>query len=367
MLEGRRARGAEPPLPVPEFLILAGDQIYADATAGLFDARMLDDRLRFSYEAFLGAPGPRSVLSRLPAVMRPDDHEIDDNWEPDPPDARPGTQRFNQRLRDAGIREYLRQQCDQEPPASGRIRLWHRTPIGGLEFFLADARTERTPRTASTVAGASLLGEHQSRELDKWLADKSVQGPRFLVSAAMVLPRHLEQRCAALATSIRSDSWDGYPASLHRLLAKVYERGSDDVVFLSGDEHISNVATIRISKLGAPGEVVAHSVHSSALYAPYPFANAIEEDFARTEEFEFSHAGVMYRCGVETRYPARGDGFAVLSVSAADSGWLVCVRFDRERQASCDPVNTIEFQIPQACAQAPQWHASNLHEAVTAS
>ena len=91
--------------------------------------------------------------------------------------------------------------------------------------------------------------------------------------------------------ALRSDAWDGYPASLHRLLAGVYERGTNDVVFLSGNEHLSNVARIQISKLDDPGVVLAHSVHSSALYAPYPFANAIEEDFAGTEEFEFSNDG----------------------------------------------------------------------------
>ena len=351
VLEGKRAAGAQdnPPLPVPEFLVLAGDQVYADATAGLFDARVLDDRHRVSYEAFFGARGPRSVLSRLPAVMLLDDHEIDDNWEPNPPGAKCGPDQCNEILRDSGVREYLRNQRDQEPKPLARPRLWHRTPVAGLQFFWADARTERTPRTATTVGRASLLGERQSKELDKWLADKRVPGPRFLVSAPIVLPRHLEMRGNTVASSLRSDAWEGYPASLHRLLAGVYRRGLNDVVFLSGNEHISSVARIEISKPDAPGRaVVAHSVHSSALYAPYPFANAIEEDFAGTEDFEFSHEQVMYRCSVNTWYPSRGDGFAVLSVSADESGWLVCVRFDRENKHPADPADRTEIRIARA-------------------
>jgi len=331
---------------VPEFLILAGDQIYADATAGLFDPRVLDDRHRLSYEAFFGARGPRSVLSRLPAVMRLDDHELDDNWEPDPPGAKHRKGQSNEDLRNSGIQEFLRNQCNREPDPLVAPKLWHQRPIGGFEFFWADARTERTPRTATTVGSASLLGEPQSTDLDTWLADKQVEGPRFLVSASTVLPRRLEVQGNPVASSLRSDAWEGYPASLHRLLAGVYKRGLNDVVFLSGNEHLSSVTRIEISKLDDPDSVVvAHSVHSSALYAPYPFANAIEEDFAGTEEFEFSNEGTSYLCCVTTWFAPPGDGFAVLSISTAESAWLVSVRFDREKNAPDDPRTTREFRI----------------------
>jgi cholesterol oxidase len=346
VLEGRRGTGAgDKRLPVPEFLVLTGDQIYADATAGLFDPRKLSDRHRVSYEAFFGALGSRAVLSRLSAVMRLDDHEIDDNWEPDPPEANPRDGTSTERLKERGIHAFLRNQCDRDPGALVPQRLWQDTTIDGLAFFWADARTERSARTAATVGSATLLGAEQSTALDKWLADKTIEGPRFLVSGPMVLPRHLETRRARVATSVRSDAWDGYPASLHHLLARVYESGTNDVVFLSGNEHVSNVATIRISKPGTSGVVIAHSIHSSALYAPYPFANGTKEDFAGAEEFDFPHQGVTYRCCVNTWYPLLGDGFALLSISAETSGWLVSVRFDRENQSPFDPANTSEFHI----------------------
>ncbi|WP_167772473.1 alpha/beta fold hydrolase [Ramlibacter henchirensis] len=349
LLEGRRAGKA--PLPIPEFLVLTGDQIYADATAGLFDARRLDDRYRISYEAFFGARGPRAVLSRLPAVMQPDDHEIGDNWEPDPDGA--FERQETERLRQKGIREFLRNQWDEDCDGGATVKLWRQAPAGGFEFFWSDARTARTPRTAATVGSASMLGEEQTAALDKWLADRSVEGPRFFVSAPMVLPRHLQTRGAATASAIRSDAWDGFPASLHRLLARVYERGTGDVVFLSGDAHVSNVARIEISKVGAPGVVVAHSIHSSALYAPYPFANGIEEHFAGNEVFEFSHEGAAYRCSVETSFPSVGDGFAVLTVATEGAGWAVNVRFDRAEGTPFDAVNSFDFRIGGAAVPAP--------------
>lgn len=362
-LEGGRCAGGG--LPVPEFLLLMGDQTYVDATAGLFDARRLDDRHRIAYEAFMGARGARSVLSRLPALMLLDDHEIDNNWEPDPPgaharkrrkderrkDDRPG---YNESLMKKGVQEFMRNQRDEDCNPAPPPRLWQRTRIAGFEFFLADGRTDRTPRTAATARQARLLGEAQSRDLDDWLADKQAAGPRFCVSGPMVLPRHLALRGAHAAAPLRCDAWDGYPASLHRLLAKVYERGSGDVVFLSGNEHFSNVASFRISRLDAPDStVVAHSVHSSALYAPYPFANGASQDFGGSEAFEFEYAGVQYVCSVETWYPSRGDGFAVLSVEADDAGWRVRVRFDREEQSPDDPANRTEFLVGPPAGRLP--------------
>ncbi|AMO22626.1 hypothetical protein GCM10027034_30600 [Ramlibacter solisilvae] len=350
-LEDKRAAGGEAEPPKPDFLVLAGDQIYADATAGLFDVRRLDDRYRVSYEAFFGARGPRSVLSRLPTVMRLDDHEIDDNWEPDPAGAHDG--RETERLKRRGIREFLRNQCDTEFDAASPPKLWDDKLVHGFPFFWADARTSRDPRTACSVGTASMLGDDQTLALDRWLADKSVPGPRFFVSAPMVLPRHLETRGAGVAAALRSDGWDGFPASLHRLLARVYQRGIDDVIFLSGDAHVSNVARIEISKVGVPGvAVVAHSIHSSALYAPYPFANGIEEDFAGSETFDFSHEGQDYRCCVETWSPSRGDGFAVVTVSHDCDGWLVKVRFDRAKGSPWDPANRIGFCVGAAAAPA---------------
>lgn len=346
LLDGKRwpREEGKPPLPIPEFLVLAGDQIYADATAGLFDVRRLDDRYRVSYEAFFGARGPRSVLSRLPAVMRLDDHEINDNWEPDPVGAH--DREDTESLKHKGLWEFRHNQCDDL-----NARLWEHKAVAGFEFFWADARTSRTPRTAITVDNASMLGAEQTLALEHWLEDKT-RGPRFFVSAPAVLPRHLGAVGADTATAVCMDAWDGFPASLHHLLARIYKRGGNDVVFLSGDAHVSNFTRIKISKIGAPGTVVAHSIHSSALYAPYPFANGIEADFPRHEVFDFTHDGQVYRCSVRTRFPSHGDGFAVVSVSAHHAGWLVNVRFDRAKGSPYDRVNTFRFCVRKAALPA---------------
>ena len=137
--------------------------------------------------------------------------------------------------------------------------------------------------------------------------------------------------------ALHSDAWDGYPASLHGLLAHLCDHALDHTVFLSGDEHVGCVAHVHIERLGDDGRVLApatcHSVHTPALYAPYPFANSLAEHFADDEMFEFSlpegDALRRYRCTVRTWRPAVGDGFVLLRVARrAQGGWVVRAGFD---------------------------------------
>jgi hypothetical protein len=348
VLRGERAG------PVPTALVLTGDQVYVDATAGLFDPKVADDRFRLAYQAAFSARGPRLVLSRLPTYMRLDDHEMEDNWEPWAMVREPS----RQDVKSLGIRAYLRNQRDTDPCADQQPVLWDSVgEINGFPCFFADARSERSPREVLTVGSGSLLGRDQELALDRWLAETTGAGPKLLVSGSMVLPRRLavrdgsvagsvrlEGKAGGVAAALRSDAWDGYPASLHRLLAGVYSRGRDDLVFLSGDEHVSNVTEIRIERQGAPNVVVAHSIHSSALYAPYPFANGIAEEFASWERFCFRHGGHDYACSVSAWYPVAGDGFATINVVRNASGWSVAVRFDR---AGCprDGLICRQFQV----------------------
>ncbi|MDH3469574.1 MAG: hypothetical protein OES26_27425, partial [Gammaproteobacteria bacterium] len=85
---------------VPRFAILTGDQIYADASAGLFDPSVKRGRFELPYHMWLRFPRVRGVLRQFPSFMVLDDHEIIDNWEPVPGDI------ANRRLRDSGHAGY---------------------------------------------------------------------------------------------------------------------------------------------------------------------------------------------------------------------------------------------------------------------
>ena len=58
------------------------------------------------------------------------------------------------------------------------------------------------------------------------------------------------------------------------------------VVFVSGDEHLACVARV-VLDAGDGDPIVFHSVHSSPLFAPFPFANSVREDLVANEVFDF--------------------------------------------------------------------------------
>ena len=103
--------------------------------------------------------------------------------------------------------------------------------------------------------------------------------PRFLVFSSMPFPRRLattERPSAALL----SDAWDGYPASLERLLDAVVSAGRSNIVCLSGDEHLSSLATA--ARATKAGKIRLRSIHCSGLYTPYPLRTRSPRTSLRT-------------------------------------------------------------------------------------
>jgi len=298
----------------PSLLVLAGDQVYVDATASLFDARSQNDRLRLPYQNLMGSPGAQSVFGLLPVAMILDDHELVDNWEPGaevPADAAPD-------FIVEGVRAYRRFQRMAGPPLRDSQALWCKFTHFGVPFFLADTRTKRgtpdgSPRRVDNWREAHIMDRPQWDALRTFLLDNRDQ-VSFVVSPSMLLPRRLGLgREPSLA--LDCDSWDGFPASRHELLALLCENDLKRVVFLSGDAHISCVAQATVTSDGHCATL--WSVHSSGLYCPYPFANGSADNYACDEVFHFRWGGPThkYRCAIERVTWAPGDGFATLTLT----------------------------------------------------
>jgi hypothetical protein len=316
------ALGAQPGADTA--LLLLGDQVYVDATAGAFDPRALDDRFGFAYQRRAARALARTATppDRVYALL--DDHEIEDGWEPD------GTPEA-QSLLEQGRTHFVREHGIAPPKP-----LW-RTTSRPLPIFLADTRTERTPRTAAGIESARLIGEAQFDALRAFLLGEPRDAPKVVASPAILLPRH---RAAGghPAHALRSDAWDGYPRTFHRLLAFIARERIRNVVFVSGDEHLGCVARARLAREGGDAEpVTLHSIHAPALYAPYPFANAVPQDFD-DGAFVFTDpdaARDTYRCEVRAWFPSQlahapsGDGFVRLEIAACRSrpGWCLSVAY----------------------------------------
>ena len=339
--------GREPGEPPPARLFMVGDQVYVDATAGLFDPVGRRDVHEGAWDKLEASPAHAALLAhRIPVHALIDDHEIGDNWEPHPDAREPQAvarqaQAVAQMVagRDAFLRHARPGRPRPEPIGDSPLPLWESLRADGLRFFLSDTRTERRPRNAATVATARIMSDAQFGCLLGWLdechredlADPAGGArPKFVVSPAIVLPRKLALAEAAHpALALRSDAWDGYPASLHALLEHIARQRIRNVVFLSGDEHLSCVARAEL-RVGAAPPIVVHSVHASALHAPYPFANAEPTDFAADETFAFdsTQAGAgSITCRVTTRFARIREGFATIVVEIDGAQWRAQARF----------------------------------------
>ena len=263
----------------PSLLLLAGDQIYTDATAGLFDPKVKDERYRIPHERRGESRGSRAVMQRLDldVHMMADDHEIRDNWAPNDP------QLSVEELKRAKLAYFLYERALPYEHAHLWYKLYHR----GLPFFLADTRTEREARTATNWRTARIMGARQCDRLQRWLvAPRYRNKPKFVMTASALLPRRLAMANSDVA--LTSDSWDGYPLSRNALLKFICDGEINGVVFLSGDEHVSSVTTAKVYCKETDKCCMFHSIHSSGLFSPYSFANGSSNDFIEDDLFEFA-------------------------------------------------------------------------------
>jgi phosphodiesterase/alkaline phosphatase D-like protein len=293
-----------------------GDQIYADATAGLLDPSTKFDRYSMPYLHLYEQQHVRSVLRKLPSYNMLDDHEIIDNWEPVINNDDRAQALKN--ARDSGVKAFLKYQRGEERQSiqgSDNEPMWYHFCQQQHDFFMCDTRTQRAARTAENIIHpqTTIIDETQHSSLEKWLQNSTEKSAKFVLSSSMLLPRHamLHGNGGSIASAIRTDSWDGYPVSLHRLLAFLVDQQKDNIVFLSGDDHIACFAEIDITNEDSQKSITTWSAHCPGLYTPFPFANGRIDDFEgeldndqtiKTSHFEFQHNKINYRCRVKARF-----------------------------------------------------------------
>jgi hypothetical protein len=323
----------------PRFIVMTGDQVYVDPTAGLYDPEAQDDRYHRPYEVWLRRREVRGALRRVPSFMLLDDHEIDDNWGP-LPSAAPDSG-GNLGMQQQGLKSYRKYERGRHemPPELASFGF----KFDGFPFFMLDTRSERTLRQTGNLATAKLFAHGVGSTLEKleqWLTNVPQSGPKFIVTPSMFLPRH--RRTVRLTTAgnvldsanlnaFHSDGWDGYPETLRAVLGVLAATPVHHVVFLSGDEHRSCIAQIDLRLKGGSLITRVHSIHTSAAYAPFPFANSLAEEFATSETFEFKrdNSNTIYECVVQAdALPAR-DGATMLRPWKEAGAWrLACESSD---------------------------------------
>ncbi len=307
-----------------DFMIFTGDQIYADATAGLVDPVRTDERFDLPYEMALRTAPMRRIMRCVPTWMMLDDHEIVDNWEPawqsDKSAAR------LKRLRRQGVKAFWKYQRMDDHRASSPSGLRRSLSLtfdhGCASFYLLDTRSRRRHRAPGDKDASSLLFPQDMARLKRWLR-KNQQPVKFIVSPSIVLPRHLGALNDGAGCVAESDGWEGYPGNLRDLFEFIVTEEIKGVVFLSGDEHLSCVASATLSKPGK-NEIKIASVHASGLYAPFPFANARRQDFIDGLD-DFPTGGI--HCSAMTQFVPAGNNFTTIEVKRVGSQTVVSAEF----------------------------------------
>jgi cholesterol oxidase len=302
-------------------LLLIGDQIYSDATAGLFDPKNRRGRFDDSYREAWTAPNARAVLRRLPTYMMMDDHEVGDDWHPEDRESEkmPQTRRW-------GLIAFEDYQLAHSP--RGRrpkdVHQEQRRPkgpyhyefeSGGFHFFVCDTRSEREGRSR-------IISQEQMAALRQWMLNRrSSDGrPLFIVSPSVVLPQ---------SKSGDADDWSGFSESLKELLGHITTLGVR-IVFLCGDSHLAMNTRIRLP--GQPeGSWQCLCIASTPLYAPMPFANAKPADAHDAGDIELDDGrSVSYER--DRRSIVASDGVTIVGAEKRDKQWWVTVDIYRRRE-----------------------------------
>jgi len=244
------------------FLLMLGDQIYADVWGGNGIGRvaLTENDYRAVYLHTWGHPAWRGLMQNMPVFMTLDDHEVDDDWawtsseryagripgyhvpkrwiRGYPPEAR----RLSHRRIQAAIQTYWEHQAMHAPdllhPPEGveydRPQLLpsdegnfaYTFTYGPAAFFVMDTRTQR-------IHGQRMLNRVQWEALETWLLDVKDRFPvKFIVSSVSVLYEMWGD------TSL--DRWNGYPDERRRLLHLLTANHIQGVYILSGDLHTAH-------------------------------------------------------------------------------------------------------------------------------
>ncbi len=277
-INGQRALRANDPTKALRFMLLTGDQIYADAYGrnGLHGSALSLEEYRQVYAYTWSRPPFRKLLQKIPAYMTLDDHEVDDDWtwvNIDRSQAaipiwdslirwrhgRPKTEReiTPKRIKDA-LQAYWEHQgmhargyfsslaLDDDyrytlaPEDQGSLA--YSFSYGAAAFFVLDTRTMRV----KTKGGPKkMLGDGQWQVLLDWLDKVRDTYPlKFIVTSCAMLYQ--------LRFDIPKDRWTGFEEERRQFIEALSQRDLRDVYLLAGDLHSAHAIRVEIPGKSGP-------------------------------------------------------------------------------------------------------------------
>jgi hypothetical protein len=307
------------------FAMLLGDQIYADATAGLVDPTSPLERFYERHEVAFGRGALGQLLAQMPVYMTPDDHEWTDGFPGGAPlvkeawpDWAPGSG-YRARLRRArqvADRAVTAFQRLQAPPGAQHGR-HYQFDHGCTRCYVLDTRSQRK-RNQPEIVDAEFL-----RPLEAWLSRPEANTSLNVIACGTVVLPGLRSN-ADPANPGAIDTWQFAPAQRLALLALLVRRVPGRFLLLSGDYHVSGALLVRRA-----GDIVGAAVVAPPLYAPMPYANATPEAVDTGEEVELPDGAGRLSLDVAAGGElARGSGLALLHVRRSGGGFTLAYERD---------------------------------------
>lgn len=201
----------------PDFMILGGDNIYADLDGSV--------RTKSGYEAKYKENWSdakfRAAQQQVPMFMMWDDHEIIDNWDQ-------GSSGLRYQIARAAFDEY---QGSTNPDPIVPNELYYSYSAGEVDFFVLDTRSHRDRNFERDDGSKSMLGATQRAELLNWL-DTASGKFKFVVSS---VPFN------EWSTTGRDSWYQGFRSERDLIFDHIRDNEIGGVVLLSGDQHWSGV------------------------------------------------------------------------------------------------------------------------------
>lgn len=256
------------------FMWMLGDQIYADARAGLASSASPIEMLLPRYREAFGSVGFRQLARSLPLYMVMDDHEIGDNWSRDEPQL--STARAV--LARNALSAFSAFQRAHGPAPLGPQGHDSAVSHGVAAFLSLNTRIHRD-RALGPQGLRRILDDGQWLLLENWLRAEQARGnhPKFIATGSVLAPGLVQ--ASGTPSPRDSDNWQLVQPERRRLLDFIARQQIRNVVFLSGDYHCSATATIDFSH----SPVKAYALVTPPLHAPLRFANVSPDDVLARE------------------------------------------------------------------------------------
>jgi PhoD-like phosphatase len=288
-------------------LLLLGDQIYADATASLFDNLTTIEKFQERYHALFRSPGFARAVRTIPAYMTGDDHEFSNGWSK--PDDRLSCEVFK-----SAQQSYTIYQISHSPfkGALDTPPYDYSFDIGPAAVYVMDTLSNRD----TTTPGAEcIVSADQLNCFKIWLSHPD--RPEFIILATggVVAPDFTVGLGNTDATDVHRaqglDNWQAFNGQRIELLKILAEAKNKKILLIAGDYHCAAEATIT----AGDGTPVAKAAVVPPAYAPMRYVNQTTASLARHETTD------GFRISLDTKKLTDGSGYAVITIK--DNNWLV--------------------------------------------